>query len=93
MPRNYRAFEAAITAEYDVESAVERELVLRFVSLPWRLRRATTIETGLIDIQVDDVCNFEKPRQVRRNSSMPCLVRRAQSTERMNQHHRSPPAD
>src|SRR5260370_22723983 len=26
---NYQAFEAAITADYDVQSAVERELVLR----------------------------------------------------------------
>jgi hypothetical protein len=31
---DYRAFEAAITADYDVQSAIERELVLRLVSLP-----------------------------------------------------------
>ena len=31
---------------FDVTSAVERELVLRPASLLWRLRRATTIESG-----------------------------------------------
>jgi hypothetical protein len=33
---DYRAFEAAITADYDAQSAVERELVLRLASLLWR---------------------------------------------------------
>ena len=48
---DYRAFEAAITAEYDAESAVERELVLRLASLLWRLRRAIAIETGLLRVE------------------------------------------
>ncbi len=48
---DYKAFEAAIIADYDVQSAVERELVLRLVSLLRRLRRATTMETGLFEIQ------------------------------------------
>ena len=48
---DYKAFEAAITADYDAQSAVERELVLRLASLLWRLRRATTMETGLFEIQ------------------------------------------
>jgi hypothetical protein len=38
---NYKAFEEAITADYDAQSAVERELVLRLASILWRLRRAT----------------------------------------------------
>ena len=37
---DYKAFEAAIIADYDAQSAVERELVLRLASLLWRLRRA-----------------------------------------------------
>ena len=41
---DYKAFEAAIIADYDARSAVERELVLRLASLLWRLRRAATIE-------------------------------------------------
>jgi hypothetical protein len=48
---DYRAFELAVTADYDAETAVERELVLRLASLLWRLRRAASIETGLLQIQ------------------------------------------
>jgi hypothetical protein len=48
---DYKAFEAAITSDYDAQSAVERELVLRLASILWRLRRATTMETGLFEIQ------------------------------------------
>jgi hypothetical protein len=47
---DYKAFEGAITADYDAQSAVERELVLRLASLLWRVRRATTMETGLFEI-------------------------------------------
>ena len=36
---DYKAFEAAITADYDAQSAVERELVLRLASILWRLPR------------------------------------------------------
>jgi hypothetical protein len=46
---DYQAFEAAVTADHDAESAVERELVLRLASVLWRLRRATGIETGLFE--------------------------------------------
>src|SRR5579863_9544464 len=50
---DYKTFEAAIIADYDAQSAVERELVLRLASLLWRLRRATTIETGLFEIEAE----------------------------------------
>jgi hypothetical protein len=50
---DYKAFEAAIIADSDAQSAVERELVLRLASLLWRLRRATTMETGLFEIQAN----------------------------------------
>jgi hypothetical protein len=42
-----------VTADYDAETAVERELVLRLASLLWRLRRATSIETGLLRVAQD----------------------------------------
>ena len=45
---DYKAFEAAIIADYDAQSAVERELVLRLATVLWRLRRATTMETGYL---------------------------------------------
>jgi hypothetical protein len=47
---DYQAFEAAVTADYDAETAVERELVLRLASVLWRLRRATGVETALFDL-------------------------------------------
>jgi hypothetical protein len=50
---DYRGFEAAIIADYDARTAVERELVLRLASLLWRLRRATLIETELLRIQAE----------------------------------------
>jgi hypothetical protein len=51
---DYRGFEAAIIADYDARTAVERELVLRLASLLWRLRRVTAIETDLLRIQAED---------------------------------------
>src|ERR1700694_3227413 len=45
---DYRGFEAAVIADYDARTAVEREMVLRLASLLWRLRRATAIETDLL---------------------------------------------
>jgi hypothetical protein len=61
---DYIAFEASINADYDAQSAVERELVLRLASLLWRLRRATTIETGLFEIQADHLSDFRKTHQI-----------------------------
>ena len=61
---DYKAFEAAIIADYDAQSAVERELVLRLASLLWRLRRATTMETGLFEIQADHLREFRQVRHV-----------------------------
>src|SRR5580698_688993 len=61
---DYEAFEAAIIADYDAQSAVERELVLRLASLLWRLRRATTIETGLFEIQAGHLSDFRRTHQI-----------------------------
>jgi hypothetical protein len=60
---DYAAFEMAVTADYDAQSAVERELVLRLASLLWRLRRATAIESGLFKIQVRHLLQFRQRRQ------------------------------
>ena len=65
---DYKAFEAAIIADYDAQSAVERELVLRLASLLWRLRRATTMETGLFEIQADYLREFRQGRQTQTKS-------------------------
>ena len=63
---DYKAFELAITSDFDARTAVERELVLRLASLLWRLRRSTAIETGLLQIQSEilrDVRQNPKPRR------------------------------
>src|ERR1700692_588615 len=62
--QDYQAFEAAIVADYDAQSAVERELVLRLASLLWRLRRATTIETGLFEIEAEHLSEAGRSHQV-----------------------------
>jgi hypothetical protein len=59
---DYAAFEMAVTADYDAPSAVKRELVLRLASLLWRLRRATTIESGLFKIQAKHLLQFRQRR-------------------------------
>jgi hypothetical protein len=62
---DYKGFEAAITADYDAQSAVERELVLRLASVLWRLRRAMTMETGLFEIQAGHLQDYrEKQRSL-----------------------------
>ena len=59
---DYAAFEISVTADYDAQSAVERELVLRLASLLWRLRRATTIESGLFKMQAKQLLQFRQRR-------------------------------
>jgi hypothetical protein len=65
---DYKAFEAAVIADYDAQSAVERELVLRLASLLWRLRRATMMETGLFEIQADWLREFRWDHQTQSKS-------------------------
>src|SRR5262249_38324669 len=64
---DYAAFEMAVTADYDAQSAVERELVLRLASLLWRLRRATAIESGLFKIQARHLLQFRLGRRALQN--------------------------
>jgi hypothetical protein len=61
---DYKAFEAAVVADYDAQSVVERELVLRLASLLWRLRRATTIETGIFEIEAEHLSDAARSHQV-----------------------------
>jgi hypothetical protein len=59
---DYRVFEASVIADYDAQSAVERELVHRLAGLLWRLRRAAVMETGLFEIQADHLSAFKRAR-------------------------------
>jgi hypothetical protein len=80
---DYAAFEMAVTADYDAQSAVERELVLRLASLLWRLRRATTIESGLFKIQARHLLQFRQRRRAheRRQAMIDGMYRTAHVTE------------
>ena len=80
---DYAAFEMAVTADYDAQSAVERELVLRLASLLWRLRRATAIESGLFKIQAQHLLQFQQGRQAdqKRRSIIDSMYRDAITTE------------
>jgi hypothetical protein len=74
---DYKAFEAAIIADYDAQSAVERELVLRLASLLWRLRRAATMESGLFEIQADHLSRFRQTRCVNSREVFDAMFGRA----------------
>jgi hypothetical protein len=65
--QDYQAFELAVTSDYEADTAVERELVLRLASLLWRLRRATSIETGLFQIQHEIPQNPNRTRGIETN--------------------------
>ena len=77
---DYQAFEAAVIADYDAESAVERELLLRLASVLWRLRRATGIETAIFESAAAERGKCEH------GSSRPTLVEAADLSDR-NQLH------
>jgi hypothetical protein len=61
---DYERFEDAICADYNPRSGVERELVTRLASLFWRLRRATAIETGLLQIQAKILQERKRPSAI-----------------------------
>jgi hypothetical protein len=77
-PEDYKAFELSVTSDFDAPTGVERELVLRLASLLWRLRRAISVETGLMQIQSEIL------REVRQISSSEPQVESAQSAEIFN---------
>ena len=75
-----------LSSDYDAQFAVERELVLRLACLLWRLCRATTMETGLFEVQADQLRGLRRDRQDRQpleRLSMRCSggSNRAVSTE------------
>jgi hypothetical protein len=61
---DYRQFEGAVIANYDAQSAVERDLVLRLANVLWRLRRAARFETGLFEIQAEHLREHRQNRKL-----------------------------
>jgi len=62
-PAAYRAFETQVLSDYLPASTIERELVTRLASLLWRLRRATAIETGLLQIHAEILSTLNGVRE------------------------------
>ena len=58
---DYQAFETAVIADYDAQTAVERELVLRLASVLWRLRRATCLESGIFESVAEGFSKEDDP--------------------------------
>jgi hypothetical protein len=89
---DYAAFQMAVTSDYDAQTSVERELVLRLASLLWRLRRATAIETGLFEIQVRHLMEFRRGRDARedRHHAMDDLYRFARGCENGTNQNQDP---
>jgi len=54
---DYRSFERQIVQAHRPASAIDRGLVARLVSLLWRLRRASAIESGLFALQGTPTCH------------------------------------
>ena len=67
----YRAFEAAVTAEFAPRTVIQFELAQRLALLLWRLRRATAIEAGLFDIQSRMI---NRERQAKRQAQTPVTI-------------------
>ena len=59
---DYQAFEAAVIADYDAQTAVERELVLHLASVLWRLRRAIGIESGIFESVTEGSTKEDHPQ-------------------------------
>src|SRR5450631_2963697 len=66
-------FEAAIRADYQPVSTIEHELVARLVSLLWRLRRSTLIETNLFQLQARLAMKQKLGAQVGSDTASPGL--------------------
>jgi hypothetical protein len=64
-PAAYRAFETQVLSDYLPTSTIERELVTRLASLLWRLRRATAIETGLLQIHAEILSTLNGVRETK----------------------------
>ena len=71
---DYKEFESAIIADYDAETAVERELALMLASLLWSIRRATSIDTDLMRLQVEILRKHRMSGSSRRSPKLPYRV-------------------
>src|SRR5260221_14608758 len=60
---DYRAFEAAVIADYEAHTAVGRELVLRLASLLWRVRRGARKQNERVWVPARGFCDKPAPKK------------------------------
>jgi hypothetical protein len=65
----YRLFERAVVSSVTPRTTLELELVHRLASLLWRLRRVSTIEAGLMQLQADDLLGKREQPPAKSNTS------------------------
>ncbi|HEX5425726.1 MAG TPA: hypothetical protein VFW94_19415 [Candidatus Acidoferrales bacterium] len=70
---DYFAFEAGIKADYQPQTSIEHDLLSRLASLLWRLRRATAIESGLLQIQAEIIRERKLAPRVFSSSADACI--------------------
>jgi hypothetical protein len=68
---DYQVFVKHIASDYQARTTAERELVSRLASLLWRLRRSTSIETGLFQLQAELMLNRNAGTRRHRNVPLP----------------------
>jgi hypothetical protein len=78
----YMKFETAVVADYAPLSTLERALVTRIASILWRLRRATAVETGLLQIQAGILRDRKADRDTPGMSVLYSILRQSVMTER-----------
>jgi hypothetical protein len=78
---DYQGFEVAVTSDYDAQSAVERELVLRLASILWRLRRVTGVESALFEAVTSEPDTSESGARDQSPSRPPLVVVGSHSAE------------
>jgi len=78
-PKRYRAFERSIVGGFGPQTVIELELIHRLASLLWRLRRASAIETGLLQMQGEILLGDRdgRPTWPRQTSAPPIPSRKA----------------
>ena len=83
--KTIRPFEIAVASDFDAQPAVERELVLRLVSLLWRLRRATAIDTGLLQSPSNiDECSAPESARCENETTATSVVPVGQSASQLD---------
>lgn len=68
---DYAAFESRIALDYRIETTTEQVLVSRLASVLWRLRRSTSIETGMFQLQGELMTNGKGIASRSKNFSRP----------------------